>query len=161
MTTLLLAGCGLQPAVPQSAAVPGAQLPAPASQSAAVPAAVVQSAEQSVLPVACDSAATTEEGTAWAVYNTTADQQAVTAAHVVAACPSTSGETVQLDDATGTVTHDDPMHDLATLYVTPAYPAPLTPENLAPRVGDQLALIGYPGGAGISVMQDHLSQAST
>lgn len=75
----------------------------------------------------------------------------MTASHVLAACPP--ARTIQLGDGTGTVSANDPAHDLAHLtYQRPDVlrnsrnpdPKPLQLESRPAYVGEPLALLGIP-----------------
>jgi S1-C subfamily serine protease len=113
----------------------------------AVPAPVISKVKHSVLPVSCSDPNVGDgfEGTGFRTRN-----GVVTASHVVGACAS--GVPISFGYGYGTVSTDDPAHDLALVGQSDVYPNPLTDPNpeplqLEPRpayVGQPLALLGIP-----------------
>jgi S1-C subfamily serine protease len=112
-----------------------------------VPGAVTGRVTRSVLPVSCSdpNAGDGFVGTGFRTKN-----GVVTASHVVGACPS--GTTISFGYGYGTVSTDDPTHDLAVIDQVEVYTNPDTDPNpkplqLEPRpayVGQSLALLGIP-----------------
>jgi S1-C subfamily serine protease len=146
----VLVGCGGQTeAVTVTRPAPPSTV-APSTVTTAatpVPQSVTASAKKSVLPVVCGSPNTAEvdfEGTGFKVT-----RGVVTASHVVAACAAGAPIWFQIGfgSASGSVSTDDPTHDLAlATYQSPdPSPQPLRAEAARPYVGEPLALIGIPG----------------
>lgn len=105
--------------------------------------------KRSVLPVFCSGANAADGfvGTGFRVSD-----GVVTASHVAAACPRATAISFE-GETFGTVSADDPGHDLALVtYQSEAYPlentdpdpTPLRPESRAAYVGEPLALLGIP-----------------
>jgi len=157
----VLAGCGghtetvtgdasdpASTAVTGDASAPGLTVaPSTTRRASPVPGVVTGRVRRSVLPVSCfdPNAGDGFVGTGFRMKN-----GVVTASHVVGACPS--GTTISFGYGYGTVSIDDPTHDLAAVDQVAVYPNPDTdpdPKTLQiePRpayVGQSLALLGIP-----------------
>lgn len=101
-----------------------------------------------MLPVSCSS---TEAEPGFVGTGFRVRTGVVTASHVLAACPRAT--TIGLGDGTGTVSTNDPTHDLALVrYESPEIPQnsrnpdpkPLQLESRPASVGEPLALLGIP-----------------
>jgi len=112
-----------------------------------VPAAVTLRVSGSVLPVSCSDP---NAGDRFVGTGFRTKYGVVTASHVVGACPSEA--TISFGYGYGTVTNDDPTHDLALVGESEVYPNPDTdpdPEPLQPEprpayIGQTLAVLGIP-----------------
>jgi S1-C subfamily serine protease len=112
-----------------------------------VPGAVSGRVRRSVLPVSCSE---TNAGDGFVGTGFTTEDGVVTASHVVGDCPS--GTTLSFGYGYGTVSSDDPTHDLALVGHIELYPNQVgdpnaKPLQLEPRpayVGQPLALLGIP-----------------
>ena len=146
-----LAGCGGQTKPVTDDTSAPSFTPAASTTKAVHPVAwpVISMVNRSVFPIFCSGPAAGDGfvGTGFWVRN-----GVVTASHVVAACPR--GATISDGDGTdGTVSTDDPAHDLALVtYQGPGYPRqrtdpsprPLGLESRPAYVGEPLALLGIP-----------------
>lgn len=72
----------------------------------------------------------------------------ITASHFAQSCGA--GNTIvmetNLGQATGTLTQNDPTHDLASYLLTPISEAPTPLSASTAHVGQEVALVGFPGG---------------
>ncbi len=158
----LLAGCGTKAATvtvarsaPLGPALVHNTTAAPKStqpgSSPAVPESVIARAEASVIDAACSATGqngvqTAMLGTAFAIAPGNASVF-VTASHVAARCV---GGSMGAGDASVAITRDDVTHDVAVLQETdggpPVVARALALNTGAVRVGESVALIGYPVG---------------
>lgn len=158
----VLAGCGGQTGTltgdasdPALTAVAGdtsapalTVMPSTPSSARPVPGAVTGRVTGSVLPVSCSADPNAGDGFVGTGFRT--KHGVVTASHVVGACPS--GTTISFGYGYGTVSIDDPAHDLAVVDQSGVYPNPDTdlspkPLQLEPKpafAGQGLALLGIP-----------------
>jgi S1-C subfamily serine protease len=145
----LVVGCGGQaksaPVVTDASSLP--VTPSVTRAARSVPASVIARVKRSVLPVSCfdPNAGDGFLGTGFRV-----GYGVVTASHVVSACPPSA--TIDLGYGDGAVLADDPTHDLALVTYreyrngnTGPGPMPLQQESRRARVGEPVALLGFPG----------------
>jgi S1-C subfamily serine protease len=141
----VMAGCGGQAKTATDVRPATAATAEASTTSAARPLPGTSRLEQSVLPVSCFSpnAGADFVGTGFVVRT-----GVVTSSHVLAACPPAT--TIQLGGTPGTISTNDPTHDLALVtYQSPdpqdsRDPKPLQPESKPVYIGEALALLGIP-----------------
>jgi S1-C subfamily serine protease len=144
-----LAGCGGQTETVTDDKSAPPPIPATSTTTTvrSVAEAVIVRVRRSVLPVSC---AGPNGGDRFVGTGFRAKNGVVTASHVVAACPS--GTTISFGYGSGSVSTDDPTHDLALIDQsevlpnpdTDPDPKPLRPESRPAYVGQSLALLGIP-----------------
>ena len=116
--------------------------------SPAVPESAIKTAEGAITTVECTVPGSGEQS--WGSGFQLPDGTVITANHVIQACNNgVAGELGVAQANTTMVTWTDPMHDLAGLKYSPpgsTFSTSLSLETIPVTVGEQVALVSFPGG---------------